>query len=111
MLNFMPVLWLILTRRETLNVLKMVTIGMGAFIHISKAYARLVSWGLTAFICVLFSCTSIPTINQYANIAINVLNGEIIHNSRLLILIFFVPLCPILNIGDRQAVSGCLIGV
>ena len=40
----------VVTRRDTLSVLKNVTIGMGAFIHISKAYARLVSWGFTSFI-------------------------------------------------------------
>ncbi|EXY83410.1 hypothetical protein M079_3456 [Bacteroides fragilis str. 3996 N(B) 6] len=33
-----------------MSVLKNVTIGIGAFIHISKAYARLVSWGFTSFI-------------------------------------------------------------
>ena len=49
-LNFMPDFRLIFTRRDTLSVLKNVTIGMGAFIHISKAYARLVSWGFTSFI-------------------------------------------------------------
>ena len=46
----MPDFRLIFTRRDTLSVLKNVTIGMGAFIHISKAYARLVSWGFTSFI-------------------------------------------------------------
>ena len=49
-LNFMPDFRLIFTRRDTLSVLKNVTIGIGAFIHISKAYARLVSWGFTSFI-------------------------------------------------------------
>jgi len=49
-LNFMPDFRLIFTRRDTLSVLKNVTIGIGAFIHISKAYARLVSWEFTSFI-------------------------------------------------------------
>ncbi len=52
--DFMPVFRLILTRRDTLRILKNVTIGMGAFIHISKAYARLVSWGFTSFMLLLF---------------------------------------------------------
>ena len=43
LLYFMPDFLLIFTRRDTLSVLKNVTIGIGAFIHISKAYARLVS--------------------------------------------------------------------
>ena len=36
--------------KQPLSVLKNVTIGIGAFIHISKAYARQVSWGFTSFI-------------------------------------------------------------
>lgn len=54
MLNFIPVLRLILTRRDTSSVLKKVTMGIGAFIHVLNAYARLVSSGFTTFIFMQF---------------------------------------------------------
>lgn len=52
MLNFRPRRWLIFLSRVTSSVLKSVTIGIGAFIHISKAYARVVSFGFTS--CIIF---------------------------------------------------------
>ena len=53
MLNFIPFLLLTLTNRVTSMVLKKVTIGLGAFIHNSKACARVVSSGLTSFVILL----------------------------------------------------------
>ena len=50
MLNFSFFLLLALTSGVTSNVLKKVTMGMGASIHISNAYARVVSFGFTSFI-------------------------------------------------------------
>ena len=51
-LNFRPCRRLMRRSRVTSSVLNSVTIGIGAFIHISKAYARVVSFGLTSFIIV-----------------------------------------------------------
>ena len=50
MLNFSPFRLLMRTSRVTSSVRKNVTIGMGAFIHISNAYARVVSLGFISFI-------------------------------------------------------------
>src|SRR5699024_7449331 len=49
MLNFSFLFLLTLIRFVTSNVLKKVTIGLGAFIQSSYAAARLVSFGLTSF--------------------------------------------------------------
>ena len=46
MFSFMPVLRLTFTNRVMSNVFTNVTIGIGDFIHISKAYARVDSWGI-----------------------------------------------------------------
>ncbi len=50
-LNLKFLLLLNLNNLLTFKVLKNVSIGIGAFIHISKAYALVVVWGLTSFIC------------------------------------------------------------
>lgn len=44
-LNLSPLLRPILTSRDTSKVLKKVTIGIGAFIHFSNAYAHVVVSG------------------------------------------------------------------
>ena len=51
-LNFSLRRRLIRHSRVTSRVLNSVTIGIGAFIHISKAYALVVSFGLTS--CIFF---------------------------------------------------------
>ncbi len=51
-LNFTPLFLLIFSRLPTFIVFTSVTIGIGAVIHISKANARLVSWGLIC--CFIF---------------------------------------------------------
>ncbi len=51
-LNFRPRFRLICRKRVTSRVLINVTIGIGAFIHISKAYALVVSFGFTSCIIV-----------------------------------------------------------
>ena len=53
-LNFIPDFLLILTRRLTSKILKNVTIGIGAFIQSSNAYARVVSLGFISLIVLNF---------------------------------------------------------
>ena len=53
-LNLMPLFLLTFTNLLTFIVFTNVTIGIGAVIHISKANARLVSWGCTSVFMIIF---------------------------------------------------------
>ena len=66
MLNFSPRRRLTLQSRVTSKVFVSVTIGMGDFIHSSKAVARFVSLGLiSCFIVYLFSTAKLQIVEEY----------------------------------------------